>query len=96
MPRVMLEIVESRCRGGLHRAGERYLVGDTCPPICHELWQCIYPLVYALRNGADLDYGGGRARRFEFRCPDGGRVLIRGEVASADNDSERGGTETGR
>lgn len=82
MANVVLEIVESRCRGGLHRAGERFEVGDICPPICHELWQCIYPMVYALYNGADLDHGDGRARRFEFRCPDGGRVLIRGEVVS--------------
>jgi uncharacterized repeat protein (TIGR04076 family) len=57
------------------------VVGDVCPPVCHELWQCIYPMVYALQNGADLDYGEGRARRFEFRCPDQGRVLICGEVS---------------
>jgi uncharacterized repeat protein (TIGR04076 family) len=81
MEQVTLTIVESRCRAGLHQAGQQFVVGDVCPPICHELWQCIYPMVYALQNGAELDYGDGRARRFEFRCPDQGRVLISGEVS---------------
>jgi hypothetical protein len=37
-------------------------------------------MVYALQNGASLDYGEGRARAFDARCPDGGRVSIHGEV----------------
>lgn len=80
MRHVQLTIIQSRCRAGLHRAGETHRVGDVCPPICHELWQCIYPMVYALLNGADLDYGDQRRKAFEFRCPDEGRVLIRGEA----------------
>lgn len=80
MAQVRLTVLESNCRGGVHFAGEEFLVGDVCPPVCHELWQCIYPMVYVLINGGDLDYGPSRARRFEFRCPDGGRVVIRGEA----------------
>lgn len=81
MPKVKLTILESRCRGGIHRPGQEYLVGDTCPPVCHELWQCIYPQVYALCNGASLDCGNTRQHWFSMRCPDEGRVLIKGEVA---------------
>ena len=36
---------------------ERFIVEDLCPPLCHELWNSIYPSVYALQNGASLDYG---------------------------------------
>ena len=35
---------------------------DLCPPLCHELWNSIYPLVYALQNGALLDYGQTREK----------------------------------
>ena len=77
---VKLTIIESRCHAGLHHSGETYEVGDVCPPLCHELWQCIYPQVYALLNGADLDSGSERSRSFSMRCPDKGRVLVRGEV----------------
>lgn len=80
--KVKLTILESKCRSGYHKAGDTYLVEDLCPPICHELWQCIYPSVYTLQNNGDLDYGAQRAKRFEMRCPDGGRVLIAGEVIS--------------
>ncbi len=80
MPKVRLTITESRCRSGLCRAGDTFLVEDTCPPLCHELWGQIYPAVYALLNGGDLDAGETRARRFDARCPDGGRVAIHGEV----------------
>ena len=60
--------------------GQEFLVEDLCPPLCHELWNSIYPLVYALQNGALLDYGQTRAKMFDARCPDGGRVRIHGEV----------------
>ncbi len=53
---------------------------DLCPPLCHELWNTIYPCVYALRNGAELDCGEGRAKMFDAKCPDGGRVQIHGEA----------------
>ena len=38
------------------------------------------PSVYALQNGASLDYGEGRAKVFDAKCPDEGRVCIHGEV----------------
>lgn len=75
-----LTVTESRCRSGYCRKGDTYIVEDLCPPICHELWNCIYPYVFALQNGADLDHGLVRAKVFEAKCPDGGRVCIRGEV----------------
>ena len=83
MPKVKLTITESRCRGGYCRAGDEYVVGDLCPPLCHELWHAIYPSVYALLNGADLDHGEARARMFDAKCPDGGRVCLHGEVVEA-------------
>lgn len=78
--KVKLTVTESRCRGGYCKAGDTFLVEDLCPPLCHELWNNIYPWVYALLNGAELDYGAKRAREFDARCPDGGRVRIHGEV----------------
>ncbi|MFL0248694.1 hypothetical protein [Candidatus Clostridium stratigraminis] len=39
----------------------------------------MYPFVYALQNGADLDYGDGRSKQFNTKCPDDGRVCIYGE-----------------
>ncbi|WP_425447211.1 TIGR04076 family protein [Dethiothermospora halolimnae] len=80
MPKVKLTILESKCRANYHKAGDIHIVGDVCPPICHELWQCIYPNIYTLLNNGDLDYGTSRKKRFEALCPDNGRVLIRGEV----------------
>lgn len=80
MPKVKLTVTESRCRGGYCQAGDTFLVEDLCPPICHELWNVAYPYVFALLNGADLDHGETRARVFEARCPDGGRVILHGEV----------------
>ena len=44
MRKVKLTITESACRGGYHRAGDSFLVEDLCPPLCHELWNGIYPL----------------------------------------------------
>ena len=79
--KVKLTILESNCRGNYHKAGDILIVEDLCPPICHELWQCIYPSIYTLMNNGDLDFGEKKAKKFRFRCPDNGRVLIEGEVA---------------
>lgn len=78
--RVKLTVTESRCRCGYVKAGDTFLVDDLCPPLCHELWNAIYPSVYALKNGADLDYGTGRARCFDAACPDECRVRVHGEA----------------
>ncbi|MCT4634050.1 MAG: TIGR04076 family protein [Firmicutes bacterium] len=78
--KVKIRITKSSCRSGYHREGDEFLVGDLCPKICHELWQNIYPSVYALQNGAVLDYGNGKERKFSAKCPDGGRVCVIGEV----------------
>lgn len=78
--KVRLVVTESRCRCGLMKNGDAFEVGDACPPICHELWHQIYPQVYVLQNGGDLDAGEIRAKSFDAECPDGGRVHIHGEV----------------
>ena len=83
MPKVKLTITDSRCRSGYFQKGQEYVVEDLCPPLCHELWNTIYPLVYALQNGAELDYGDTRAKMFDAKCPDGGRVSIHGEAVEA-------------
>ena len=80
MPKVKLTIVESRCRDGLYKAGDEFIVEGVCPPICHELWHDIYPNVYVLLNGGQLDCGDERVKYFSHRCGDQGRVLIKGEV----------------
>ncbi|MDE7291816.1 MAG: TIGR04076 family protein [Treponemataceae bacterium] len=80
MTKVKLTILESKCRGDYCNKGDEFIVEDLCPPICHELWNTIYPSVYALKNGADLDFGDTRAKVFELKCPDGGRVMVRGET----------------
>ncbi len=80
MAKIKLTVTESRCRSGYHKAGDTFIVEDLCPPLCHELWNCLYPYLFALQNGADLDHGETRARGFDARCPDGGRVCIHGEV----------------
>jgi uncharacterized repeat protein (TIGR04076 family) len=36
-------------------------------------------MIYALQNGAILDYNTGKAYEFDVQCPDGGRVKIHGE-----------------
>ncbi len=82
--KVKLTITESRCREGYCRAGDVFYVDGLCPPLCHELWSGIYPQVFALLNGAELDYGESRARCFDAACPDGGRVKVRGEVCEAE------------
>ena len=80
MTKVKLTITKSSCRGGYCKKGDVFMVGDLCPPLCHELWHSIYPFVYALQNGAQLDYGESRDRAFDARCPDGGRVCVHGEA----------------
>ena len=80
MSKVKLTVTSANCRSGYHKAGDTFIVEDLCPPLCHELWNSIYPYVFALQNGGDLDYGNIRSRVFEGKCPDGGRVCIRGEV----------------
>ena len=80
MAKVKLTIIESNCRSGYCHKGDEFIVEDLCPPICHELWHYIYPYVSVLLNGGDLDHGDVRAKVFEAKCPDGGRVHIRGEV----------------
>jgi len=79
MGKVKLTITESKCRCGYFQKGQEFIVEDLCPPLCHELWSSIYPYVYALKNGAELDYGDGKAKMFDGECPDGGRVRIHGE-----------------
>ena len=80
MPKVKLTVTASNCRGGYHKEGDTFIVEDLCPPLCHELWNQVYPCVFALQNGADLDYGTLRSAQFDAKCPDGGRVCIHGEV----------------
>ena len=81
MPKVKLTILESHCRCGYHTMNDSYIVEDLCPPICHELWNSIYPSIYVLLNAGSLDYGNSKEKKFEMRCPDNGKVLIRGEIA---------------
>ena len=76
MPKVKLTITESKCRCGYFKKEQEFIVEDLCPPLCHELWNNIYPSVYALQNGASLDYGEGRAKVFDAKCPDEGRVCL--------------------
>ncbi len=78
--RVRLTIVESNCRCGYFSKGQEFVVEDLCPPLCHELWNIVYPYVFALLNGAELDSGEHRTRSFTAKCLDEGRVVIRGEV----------------
>lgn len=80
MAKVKLTITESKCRGGYCQKGDEFIVEDLCPPLCHELWNTIYPMVYALRNGGELDYGDTRVRAFDGKCPDGGRVCVHAEA----------------
>ncbi|WP_291576351.1 TIGR04076 family protein [Clostridium sp. UBA4548] len=80
MSKVKLTIIESNCRSGHHKKDDSYIVEDTCAPICHELWNSIYPSIYVLLNGGTLDYGNSKATKFQAKCPDGGRVVILGEL----------------
>ncbi len=78
--KVKLTITESKCRCNYCKKGDVFIVDDLCPPLCHELWNQIYPMVYALKNGATLDYGDKRLKQFDSVCPDQGRVHIHGEI----------------
>lgn len=80
MNKVKITVLNSKCRCGYHKTGDEYIVEDLCPPMCHELWNEIYPMVYALLNGASLDYGNKRAKCFDAKCPDEGRVSVHAEV----------------
>ncbi|MBO4534893.1 MAG: TIGR04076 family protein [Clostridia bacterium] len=80
MAKVKLTITQTNCRCGYYTEGQEFVVEDLCPPICHELWNGIYPSVYTLLNGGTLDSGEGKAKAFDAHCPDGGRVVIHGEV----------------
>ncbi|BCN30221.1 TIGR04076 family protein [Anaeromicropila herbilytica] len=80
MAKVKITITESKCRGGYCKKGEEFIVEDLCPPLCHELWNGIYPFVYALQNGALLDYGNKKAPMFDMKCPDQGRVEVHCEI----------------
>ena len=80
MPKVRLTITDSRCRSGYFQKGQVFIVEDLCPPLCHELWNCIYPYVFALQNGAALDCGSTRKKEFDAKCPDESRVCIHGEL----------------
>lgn len=80
MPKVKLTVTESRCRDGCCKTGDVFVVDSICPPLCHELWNAMYPSVYVLLNGGELDKGESRAKEFDVKCPDGGRVCIHGEV----------------
>ncbi len=89
MANVLLTITESKCRCGLCEKGEQFIVEDTCPPICHELWHTIYPMVYTLLNGGYLNCGDGYSKSFDAECPDEGRVCIHGEVLRLSEDDAR-------
>ena len=80
MAKVKLTVTDSKCRGGYCKKGDEYIVEDLCPPLCHELWDNICPLVYALQNVSELDYGNIRAKKFDAKCPDECRVSIHGEI----------------
>lgn len=56
MAKVELTIIESKCRCGYFKKDEKSIVDDLCPPLFLELWNSIYPSVYVLINGGDLDY----------------------------------------
>ncbi len=80
MAKVKLTVTASCCRSGYHKQGDVFVVEDLCPPICRELWHRAYPYVFALQNGAQLDYGTEKTKCFDVSCPDGGRVTIHGEL----------------
>ena len=84
MAKIRITITESRCRSGYHKAGDTFVVGDICPPLCHELWHAMYPYVCTLQNGGDLDYGETRRKAFDAQCPDGGRVRVHAEAIEED------------
>ena len=64
---------------------------DLCPPLCHELWNVIYPYVFALQNGGNLDCGNIKNKSFDAVCPDGARVSIHGEVIESETSDNMSG-----
>lgn len=84
MKKVKLTVTSANCRCGYHHRGDRFIIEDKCPPLCHELWHSIYPSVYTLLNGGALDHGEERVSFFDAKCPDEGRVCVHGEAASDD------------
>ena len=77
--RFVVRVVESKskgpCRAG-HRVGDEWEF-DYCTPLglCGEAFHCIYPLVHAMRLGAnlwaDVDDGRGHDPDVAFAyCPD--------------------------
>ena len=47
MKKIKLKITESNCRCNYHKQGDEFIVEDLCPPICHELWNVIYPYIFS-------------------------------------------------
>ena len=45
----------------LSQKEDEFLIEDLCLLLCHALWNSIYPAMYALLNGAQLNYGETRA-----------------------------------
>ena len=89
MDQVKLTVLESRCRSALCKAGDEWTVGEICPPLCMELWHAAYPYVFALANGAELDLGESRAKEFTVKCPDEGRVVLRGVLLPKEAETEQ-------
>ena len=69
MSKGRISVTESRCRGNDCCAGDAFIVEDPCPPICHERWNAMYPMVYALLDGALLDCGEARSAAFDINTP---------------------------
>ena len=80
LSKVRLTVIESKCRCGYLKKGDKYIVGDLCPPICHELWNAAYPYIFTLLNGGTLDNGDIKLPMFDVKCPDENRVVIHGEA----------------
>ncbi|MBQ9343421.1 MAG: TIGR04076 family protein [Clostridia bacterium] len=91
MKKVRLTITGSQCRSGYFHKGQEFIVEDLCPPLCHELWNVIYPYVFALQNGGNLDCGNIKNKSFDAVCPDGARVSIHGEVIESETSGNMSG-----
>ena len=91
MKKVRLTITGSQCRSGHFHKGQEFIVEDFCPPLCHELWNVIYPYVFALQNGGNLDCGNIKNKSFDAVCPDGARVSIHGEVIESETSDNMSG-----
>ena len=86
MAKLKLTITQSDCRAGYHKKGDTFVVEDLCPPLCHELWNVIYPYVFALQNGAAHAAPTGAACRSTASCYNdaaGCRVTTRQPAAFA-------------